>query len=69
MKVLISGRTHQIQWKDIKLRIGHNEMSVPFVGIEPLESKTLWPESQIITKTTSALDSSTILLSSGVVAK
>ena len=35
MKVLISGRTLQIQWKDIKLRIGHNEMSVSLVGIEP----------------------------------
>ena len=35
MKVLISGRTLQIQWKDIKLRIGHNEKSVSLVGIEP----------------------------------
>ena len=35
MKVLISGRTLQIQWKDIKLRIGHNEISVPLAGIEP----------------------------------
>ena len=35
MKVPISGRTLQIQWKDIKLRIGRNEMSVPLAGIEP----------------------------------
>ena len=35
MKVLISGRTLQIQWKEIKLRISYNEMSVPLAGIEP----------------------------------
>ena len=34
MKILISGRTLQIQWKNIKLRIDHNEMSVPLAGIE-----------------------------------
>ena len=35
MKVPISNRTLEIHWKDIKLRNGHNEMSVPLAGIEP----------------------------------
>ena len=53
------------------MRIGHNEMSVPLVGIEPPSSKMTYSESQILknTKTVSALDHSAIPLSSGVVDK
>ena len=35
MNALISGQTLQAQWKDIKLRIGYNEIGIPLAGIEP----------------------------------
>ena len=65
------------QWLDAsdsvngQVRIGHNEMSVPLVGIEPPSSKMAQSESQTLknTKTVSALDHSATPLSSGVVAK